>query len=116
MVSKIDAKNKKLQEVVADPQAFGYRFPRFTASEEAGAQTLEIQSGAAGWDDFVLDFSEFAAKHQGVPFFNQTRNAPPEVVNQRFGTRLAFFNKVRRELDPTDRLVNQFFQAYLPQA
>jgi hypothetical protein len=69
-----------------------------------------------GWDDFVLDFADFAAKHHGVPFFNQTRNATPEVVNQRFGTRLAFFNKVRRELDPHDRLVNQFFQAYLPQA
>lgn len=68
-----------------------------------------------GWDDFVLDFADFAAKHHGVPFFNQTRNASPEVVQQRFGTRLAFFNKVRRELDPMDRLVNQFFQAYLPQ-
>ena len=69
-----------------------------------------------GWDDFVLDFSDFAAKHHGMPFFNQTRNAAPEVVSQRFGTRLAFFNKVRRELDPYDRLVNQFFQAYLPQS
>ena len=68
-----------------------------------------------GWDDFVLDFADFAAKHRGVPFFNQTRNAAPEVVAQRFGTRLAFFNKVRRELDPYDRLVNQFFQSYLPQ-
>ena len=67
-----------------------------------------------GWDDFVLDFADFAAKHHGVPLFNQTRNAAPEVVNQRFGTRLAFFNKVRRQLDPYDRLVNQFFQAYLP--
>jgi hypothetical protein len=82
--------------------------PMFTLSP------LSTQAG--GWDDFVLDFADFAAKHQGVPFFNQTRNAPPEVVNQRFGTRLTFFNKVRRELDPTDRLVNQFFQAYLPQA
>jgi hypothetical protein len=70
----------------------------------------------AGWDDFVLDFADFAGKNHGVPFFNQTRNAAPEVVAQRFGTRLTFFNKVRRELDPNDRLVNQFFQAYLPQA
>ncbi len=69
-----------------------------------------------GWDDFVLDFAEFAARNHGVPFFNQTRNASPETVAQRFGTRLAFFNKVRRELDPHDRLVNSFFQAYLPQA
>src|SRR5688572_18172253 len=75
-----------------------------------------LSTQGAGWDDFVLEFADFAAKHHGVPFFNQTRNAGPEVVNQRFGTRLAFFNKVRRELDPHDRLVNQFFQAYLPQA
>lgn len=69
-----------------------------------------------GWEDFVQDFADFAAKQHGVPFFNQTRNAAPEVVAQRFGPRLAFFNKVRRELDPHDRLVNQFFQSYLPQA
>ncbi len=69
-----------------------------------------------GWEDFVLDFAEFAGKHHGTPFFNQTRNAPPELVTQRFGSRLVFFNKVRRELDPHDRLVNQFFQSYLPQA
>jgi hypothetical protein len=69
-----------------------------------------------GWDDFVLDFAEFAGRNHGVPFFNQTRNASPEVVAQRFGTRLAFFNKVRRELDPLDRLLNPFFQSYLPQA
>jgi hypothetical protein len=75
-----------------------------------------LSTQGEGWDDFVLDFADFAAKHHGVPFFNQTRNATPEVVAQRFGSRLAFFNKVRRELDPYDRLVNQFFQSYLPQA
>jgi hypothetical protein len=69
-----------------------------------------------GWDDFVFDFADFASRNHGVPFFNQTRNATPEVVAQRYGTRLAFFNKVRRELDPGDRLLNQFFQSYLPQA
>lgn len=66
-----------------------------------------------GWDDFVFDFAEFAAQHHGVPFFGQTRNASPELVTQRFGTRLTFFNKVRRELDPGDRLLNQYFAAYL---
>ena len=50
----------------------------------------------------------------GVPFFNQTRNATTELVNQRFSTRLAFFNKVRRELDPDDRMLNQYFGAYFP--
>ena len=40
-----------------------------------------LSTQTEGWDDFVLDFADFAAKHHGVPFFNQTRNASPEVVN-----------------------------------
>ena len=75
-----------------------------------------LSTQAAGWDDFVLEFADFASRHHGVPFFNQTRNVTPEVVAQRYGTRLAFFDKVRRELDPGDRLLNQFFQNYLPLA
>jgi hypothetical protein len=66
-----------------------------------------------GWEDFVFDFAEFAIGLGGVPFFNHTKNATPECVLNRFGTRLAFFNKVRHELDPHDRLLNQYFAAYL---
>ena len=59
-------------------------------------------------------FAEFAASNHGIPYFNQTRNATPELVAQRYGSRLAFFNKVRRELDPHDRMLNQYFGAYFP--
>ncbi len=75
-----------------------------------------LSTQTEGWDDFVLDFADFAAQQHGMPFFNQTRNAAPEVVTQRYGSRLPFFNKVRRQLDPHDRLLNQFFQSYLPHA
>jgi hypothetical protein len=75
-----------------------------------------LSTQTEGWDDFAFDFADFAAHNHGVPFFNQTRNFTPEVVAQRFGTRLSFFDKVRRELDPDDRLLNPFFQGYLPQA
>jgi hypothetical protein len=84
-------------------------------SFESSMFTLSpLSTQAEGWDDFVLDFADFGAQHRGVPFFNQTRNAAPEVVTQRYGARLPFFNKVRRQLDPHDRLLNQFFQSYLP--
>jgi hypothetical protein len=69
-----------------------------------------------GWDDFVFDFAEFAAEHRGMPFFNQTKNFSSEIANLRYDRRLAFFNKVRRELDPQDRLLNQFFAAYMSPA
>lgn len=66
-----------------------------------------------GWEDFVFDFSEFAMANKGVPLFNQSKNATGTYVAGCFGSRLAFFNKVRRELDPHDRLLNQYFAAYL---
>jgi FAD/FMN-containing dehydrogenase len=75
-----------------------------------------LSTQSEGWDDFVLDFADFAASRGGVPFFNQTRNATAELVAQRFGSRLAFFNKVRRELDPDDRLLNTYFGTYMPSA
>ena len=73
-----------------------------------------LSTQAEGWDDFVFNYADFAAQHRGVPFFNQTRNATPETVALRYGARLPFFNKVRRQLDPHDRLLNQFFQSYFP--
>ncbi|RPI57822.1 MAG: FAD-binding oxidoreductase, partial [Lysobacterales bacterium] len=97
-----------------DMTTVGFRLNRdrsalLSPSFDSSMFTLSpLSTQANGWDDFVLDFADFAAKNRGVPFFNQTRNAAPEVVSQRFGTRLAFFNKVRRELDPHDRLVNSF--------
>jgi hypothetical protein len=66
-----------------------------------------------GWDDFVFDFAEFAAEHAGVPFFNQTRNVTGALAAQRYNRRLAFFNKVRCELDPYDRLLNPYFATYM---
>jgi hypothetical protein len=65
------------------------------------------------WEDFALDFADFAESHGGIPLFNQTKGATPELVTRAFGKRLAFFNKVRRQIDPEDRLLNQFFAPYM---
>lgn len=80
--------------------------PMFTIS------ALSTQPGSA-WKDFLLEFSYFAEKYNGVPFFNQTQGVTAELIAKRFGQRLAFFRKARRELDPDDRLLNQYFAAYV---
>jgi hypothetical protein len=104
-----------------DMPTVGFRLNRdrsalLSPSFDSAMFTLSpLSTQTEGWDDFVFDFAEFATQHRGVPFFNQTRNATPEVVAQRYGSRLAFFDKVRRELDPGNRLLNTFFQAYFPQ-
>jgi FAD/FMN-containing dehydrogenase len=105
-----------------DMPAVGFRINRdrsalLSPSFDSAMFTISpLSTQTEGWDDFVFDFAEFAAGHKGVPFFNQTRNASAELVSQRFGVRLGFFNKVRRELDPDDRMLNQYFGAYFAAA
>lgn len=72
-----------------------------------------LSTQTEGWEAFAFDFAEFAMQHHGIPFFNQTKHATVDCVSARFASRLTFFNKVRRELDPYDRLLNQFFATYL---
>ena len=80
--------------------------PMFTIS------ALSTQPGSA-WKDFLLELSYFGEKHCGVPFFNQTEGVTAELISKRFGKRLTFFRKTRRQLDPHDRMLNQFFAAYV---
>jgi FAD/FMN-containing dehydrogenase len=75
--------------------------------------TLEPSStGDQGWDDFLIDFNEFASTHGGVPTFNQTRALQPEHVSKAFGERAKLFKALRQRTDPLNRLRNSYF-AYL---
>jgi FAD/FMN-containing dehydrogenase len=80
----------------------------------AGPQfTLEpSSSGENGWDDFLIDFNEFATSHGGTPTFNQTRALKPEHVQKAFGERARLFRALRQRTDPLNRLRNAYF-AYL---
>lgn len=66
-----------------------------------------------GWENFLLDFAEIAANLEGTPLFNQTRGMSPRHVHEAYGKRLLRFRKLRRELDPQNRCLNQFFSEYL---
>lgn len=71
-----------------------------------------LSTQSEGWEDFTLDFAEFAMGCGGVPLFNQSKSATPASVTNAYGSRLEFFDRVRRELDPDDRLLNHYFAAY----
>jgi len=65
-----------------------------------------------GWEDFALDFGDFARHWGGIPTFNQTRDIPADYPRQVFGSRASFFQKIRRQLDPEDRMMNAFLSQY----
>ena len=71
-----------------------------------------VSTQARGWEDFVIDFGEFAQHWGGMPFFNQTRGLSPGYAGQVFGSRLDFFKRMRRRIDPEDRMMNPFLLQY----
>ncbi len=73
-------------------------------------QTLSTQK--KGWDDFVLDLSDFAENWGGIPLFNQTVASRPAYIAQTYGGRMEFFKKIRQQLDPDGRLLNPYLARF----
>ncbi|MEX2125950.1 MAG: FAD-binding oxidoreductase [Woeseia sp.] len=71
-----------------------------------------VSTQTKGWEDFAIDFGEFAQHWGGMPFFNQTRGLVPDYANQIFGSRLDFFRRMRRRIDPDNRMMNPFLLQY----
>jgi hypothetical protein len=67
---------------------------------------------AKGWDNFAIDFADFARHWGGSPAFNQTREVDPEYAKEIFGTRLDYFRKARRRIDADQRMMNPFLSQY----
>ena len=85
----------------------------FSVSYSGPMFTLEPSStGDKGWDEFLIDFNDFAAGLGGTPTFNQTRALQPEHVAKAFGERAKLFRALRKRTDPLNRLRNSYF-AYL---
>ncbi|HME40011.1 MAG TPA: FAD-binding protein [Steroidobacteraceae bacterium] len=85
----------------------------FSVSYAGPMITLEPSStGEKGWDDFLIDFNDFASGLNGTPTFNQTRALQPEHVTKAFGERAKLFRALRQRTDPLNRLRNSYF-AYL---
>src|SRR3984957_18368936 len=82
----------------------------FSASYSGPMFTLEPSStGDKGWDDFLIDFNDFASAAGGAPTFNQTRALQPEHVAKSCGERVKLFRALRQRTDPLNRLRNSYF-------
>ncbi len=71
-----------------------------------------ISTQVKGWDDFAIDFGDFARHWGGIPVFNQTLEVPADYPGPAYGSRLEFFRKIRRQLDPENRMMNPYLSQY----
>jgi hypothetical protein len=103
-----------------DMPANGYRLCRDTTSvlspsfDEPMIALTTASTQSTGWDDFVIDLAEFAEKWSGLPVISQSRSLRAEHVIQTYSKRLDYFRRLRRQMDPENRLLSpflaQFFQ------
>jgi len=75
-----------------------------------------VSTGRDGWDEFLHAYNAFCAEHGGSPLFNQTKWLTHDQVRGAFGDRVDQFERLRREMDPEDRLLNDYFRELLAPA
>lgn len=101
-----------------DLPAMGYRLARdrhalLSPSAEEPMIALQTMSTIdKGWENFVIDVAEFAEHWGGTPLFNLTRSASVGHSRHAYGPRRDMFNRIRRKLDPDNRLLNPFLAQY----
>jgi FAD/FMN-containing dehydrogenase len=102
-----------------DMPAVGYRLGRDANSllspsfDEPMIALTSASTQEKGWDDFVIDLAEFAQKWGGLPMISQSRALRAEHVIQIYSRRLDFFRRLRRKLDPDNRLLNPFLAQFM---
>lgn len=82
----------------------------FSPSHAGDRVTLEPSSpGDPRFEDFLIDFNEFASSAGGMPTLNQTRALTVEQLNRALSERARLFAALRRRTDPANRLRNSYF-------
>jgi hypothetical protein len=101
-----------------DMPTVGYRLSRDRSAvlspsfDEPMIALRAMSTQAKGWDDFVIDFSDFAKNWGATPVFNQTREVEPAYAKDIFRKRLEYFRRARRQIDPEQRMMNPFLSQY----
>jgi FAD/FMN-containing dehydrogenase len=72
-----------------------------------------VSTANPGWTKFLEAYNEFCSERGGTPVPNQTYGITPSQARKSFGDRLDIIEQTRRQYDPTDRLLNEYFMTLL---
>jgi len=109
---------KQNSDFRCDMPTVGFRIGRDSSAllspsfDEPMIALRAISTQARGWEDFAIDFGDFARHWGGSPLFNQTREFPADYPSHVYGSRFDFFRKIRRQFDPENRMMNPFLSQY----
>ena len=97
----------------------GYRIAQdqqslLSYSYDGPVMTIDpVSTGNTGWKPFLDVYNQFCSDRGGKPLLNQTYGLTPAIVQKAFGDRLKTFGATRRQFDPGDRLLNDYFRMLL---
>ena len=97
----------------------GYRIAQdqqslLSYSYDGPVMTIDpVSTGNTGWKPFLDAYNQFCSDRGGLPLLNQTYGLTPAIVRKAFGDRWQTFAEARRQFDPGDRLLNEYFHTLL---
>ena len=97
----------------------GYRIAQdqsslLSYSYDGPVMTIDpVSTGNPGWKPFLEAYNQFCSDHGGTPLLNQTFGLTTDIVRKAYGDRWKTFAETRRQYDPDDRLLNDYFRTLL---
>jgi FAD/FMN-containing dehydrogenase len=84
-------------------------------SWDTAVMTIDpVSTGNTGWDTFIDAYNQFCIARGALPLPNQTPGLTPAMLQQALGSRLQTLADVRKQYDPTNRMLNSYFSGLLP--
>jgi FAD/FMN-containing dehydrogenase len=75
-----------------------------------------VSTGNPGWNEYLAAYNQFCSDNGGIPLMNQTLGITRAQAKKAWGDRLKIFAETRRQYDPNDRLLNDYFRNLLAEA
>jgi FAD/FMN-containing dehydrogenase len=72
-----------------------------------------VSTGNPGWEEFIDAYNQFCADRNGKPVLNQTARLTPELAKRAYGGKLGALDQVRKQYDPSGRLLNDYLRGIL---
>jgi FAD/FMN-containing dehydrogenase len=97
----------------------GYRIAQdqkalLSYSHDGAVMTIDpVSTANPGWFEFLDAYNQFCSNRNGKPLLNQTPGLTPAIVQKAYGDRLKLLADTRKQYDPGDRLLNDYFRTLL---
>jgi FAD/FMN-containing dehydrogenase len=97
----------------------GYRIAQdqkalLSYSYDGPVMTLDpVSTANPGWDEFLVAYNQFCSDRNGRPLLNQTPHLTAAMLRKAYGDKLTLLENTRKQYDPSDRLLNDYFRTLL---